>query len=264
MVDSYTGPMRSSAPSGSATQYNDPKQIDNILKSSDPGRRSRRRGGRTRSSPRRTRRSRASCCPCATTCTTPGAARTPPPRSHNCARCGPPPPRSTRPRTRSEWRSSVTAPNILAWYKNSKPPSTSLADARRWMAGANERISQSWSSLPVGPVHHASTGLFQVRTRPHERQLADRHGRFDRRGFGRRRPRRRPYPGADRPCAGRPLGHRWNGSGTRGAPAAPEAVPEPASVGLPAAPASVGTPAVFAGRRLRGRLWSSRLPAVAF
>ena len=37
MVNDYTGPMRSSAPSGSPSQYTDPKQIDAILKSSDPG-----------------------------------------------------------------------------------------------------------------------------------------------------------------------------------------------------------------------------------
>jgi hypothetical protein len=36
VADSFVGPMRSSAPLGSPTQYTDPKQIDAILKSSDP------------------------------------------------------------------------------------------------------------------------------------------------------------------------------------------------------------------------------------
>lgn len=37
----------------------------------------------------------------------------------------------------------------LAWYKYNKPRSTDLTEAQSWMTGANQRISQTWSSLPA-------------------------------------------------------------------------------------------------------------------
>ncbi|WP_141954498.1 hypothetical protein [Actinoallomurus bryophytorum] len=36
----------------------------------------------------------------------------------------------------------------LAWYKYNKPPSKDLPEAQSWMTGANERVTQAWSSLP--------------------------------------------------------------------------------------------------------------------
>ncbi|MCO6006777.1 hypothetical protein NE236_17465 [Actinoallomurus purpureus] len=36
----------------------------------------------------------------------------------------------------------------LAWYKKRPAPSKDLAEARSWMAGANERISQAWMAMP--------------------------------------------------------------------------------------------------------------------
>jgi hypothetical protein len=36
----------------------------------------------------------------------------------------------------------------LAWYKYNKPPSKDLPEAQSWMTGANERVTQAWGSLP--------------------------------------------------------------------------------------------------------------------
>ncbi|GAA0217545.1 hypothetical protein GCM10009527_012050 [Actinomadura nitritigenes] len=43
----------------------------------------------------------------------------------------------------------------LAWYKNSMPQPKTDAEARSWMQGANERISETWTALPPD----ISTGL---------------------------------------------------------------------------------------------------------
>lgn len=36
----------------------------------------------------------------------------------------------------------------LAWYKNRTTPSKDLKEARHWMTGANQRLTQTWNNLP--------------------------------------------------------------------------------------------------------------------
>ncbi|GAA0355476.1 hypothetical protein NE235_12155 [Actinoallomurus spadix] len=53
-------------------------------------------------------------------------------------------------RTAQEFGSAIeNHGSNLAWYKDKKPPSKDLAEARSWMTGANERIYQAWAALPT-------------------------------------------------------------------------------------------------------------------
>lgn len=52
----------------------------------------------------------------------------------------------------------------LAWYQQSMPTPKTLDEARQWMRGANERISQTWTAIPpeistgLPDVHHTEYG----------------------------------------------------------------------------------------------------------
>ncbi|GAA2160920.1 hypothetical protein GCM10009727_74570 [Actinomadura napierensis] len=98
----------------------------------------------------------------------------------------------------------------LAWYKAKMPQPKDDAEARSWMQGANERITETWSAIPPS----ISTSLSAIRI-----------------GHG---PRINPVP------AGGP-----DGSGVRGSTGGPEGtvggvVPGPSGTGGPGGPGAPG------------------------
>jgi hypothetical protein len=139
--------MRSDAPSGSPTQYTDPKTIDNLLKSSNPE--------AVAESGRSYQKFAAAYEKIAGELIAM--------RSDLHDAWGGQDAAAAQEQLREVWAAATTVHKTartfgiaverhgsesLAWYKNSKPPSKNLADAQIWMAGANERVSQSWGSLP--------------------------------------------------------------------------------------------------------------------
>lgn len=147
MSNDYTGPMRSSAPSGSPSQYTDPKQIDAILKSSDPGAvaeagRSYQKFAGAYEKIAGQLLSMRDDLHDAWSGADAAAAQAQLREVWSAA--------TTVHKTADTFGSTIErhGSEYLGWYKNNKPPSTSLAEAQSWMTGANERVSQSWSSLP--------------------------------------------------------------------------------------------------------------------
>jgi hypothetical protein len=148
VVDSYVGPMRSSAPVGSPTQYTDPKQIDAVLKSSDPE--------AVAESGRSYQKFAAAYEKIA------GELLGMRSDLHD-AWSGEPAAVAAQSQLREVWSAAATVHQTaqtfgvtierhgsehLAWYKYNKPPSKDLPEAQSWMTGANERVTQAWSSLP--------------------------------------------------------------------------------------------------------------------
>ena len=147
MPDAYSDPMRSGAPTGSPAGYTDPKTIDALLKSSAPE--------AVASAGRSYQAFAAAYEKLAGELL---AMRTDLHEAWSGTDAA-----AAQSALREIWSASATIQSTaqkfgvalerhgsesLAWYKYSKPPSKNLADARSWMTGANERISQSWSSLP--------------------------------------------------------------------------------------------------------------------
>lgn len=140
--------MRSSAPVGSPTQYTDPKQIDAILKSSDPE--------TVAESGRSYQKFAAAYEKIAGDLLGMGS-------DLHDAWSGEPASAAAQSQLREVWSAATTVHKTarsfgvtierhgsehLAWYKYNKPPSKSLSEAQSWMTGANERVTQAWSSLP--------------------------------------------------------------------------------------------------------------------
>lgn len=147
MVSDYSGPMRSSAPSGSPSRYTDPQQIDAVLKSSDPGAVA--EAGRSYQKFAQAYEKIAGHLLSV--------------RDDLNDAWGGNDAAAAQSQLREVWSAATTVhktadafgsaiethgSEYLAWYKDNKPPSTSLAEAQSWMTGANERVTQSWSSLP--------------------------------------------------------------------------------------------------------------------
>lgn len=139
--------MRSDAPSGSPKQYTDPKTIDSLLKSSDPE--------AVAESGRSYQKFAAAYEKIAGELLTM--------RSDLHDAWGGQDAAAAQSQLREVWSAATTVQKTastfgiaverhgsesLAWYKYNKPPSKNLADAQSWMTGANERVSQSWGSLP--------------------------------------------------------------------------------------------------------------------
>jgi hypothetical protein len=139
--------MRSSAPAGSPTRYTDPKTIDALLESSDPE--------AVTASGQSYQRFAAAYEMIAAELLSIRSDLHDAWTGKDAA--------AAQSQLREVWSAAVTVHNTantfgvaverhgseyLAWYKQNKPPSTDLADAQNWMAGANERVAQSWSSLP--------------------------------------------------------------------------------------------------------------------
>ena len=148
MPESIPLPMRSSAPAGSPTRYTDPKTIDGLLESSDPE--------AVAESGRSYRRFAAAYEKIAGELLSLGSDLHDAWSGKDAA--------AAQSQLREVWSAAVTVHKTastfgiaverhgsesLAWYKYNKPPSTDLAEAQSWMTGANERVSQSWSSLPA-------------------------------------------------------------------------------------------------------------------
>jgi hypothetical protein len=140
--------MRSSAPAGSPTRYTDPKTIDGLLESSDPE--------AVAESGRSYQRFAAAYEKIAGELLSLGSDLHDAWSGKDAA--------AAQSQLREVWSAAVTVHKTastfgiaverhgsesLAWYKYNKPPSTDLAEAQSWMTGANERVSQSWSSLPA-------------------------------------------------------------------------------------------------------------------
>ena len=147
MQNFYTGRMRAGAPSGSPAQYSSADQIDNVLKSSDPTAvtvegQSYRKFASAYEKIAGELLSMRDDLDEAWGGENAAAAQSQLREVWSAA--------STIHKTADAFGSAIEShgSEYLAWYKNSKPKSTSLADARNWMTGANERVSQSWSSLP--------------------------------------------------------------------------------------------------------------------
>ncbi|MGH3377784.1 MAG: hypothetical protein ACRDP6_23925 [Actinoallomurus sp.] len=139
--------MRSSVPSGSPTQYKDPKAIDALLKSSDPA---------AVADAGRSYQKFASAYEKI-------AAEVLSMRTDLHGAWDGKDAAAAQSQLREVWSAATTVHKTastfgiaverhgsesLAWYKNNKPPSQDLAEAQSWMAGANERVAQSWGSLP--------------------------------------------------------------------------------------------------------------------
>ena len=148
MAESFVGPMRSSAPVGSPTQYTDPKQIDAILKTSDPE--------AVTASGQSYQKFAAAYEKIA------GELLGMRGDLHD-AWSGEPAAAAAQSQLREVWSAAATVHQTaqtfgvtierhgsehLAWYKYNKPPSKDLPEAQSWMTGANERVSQAWGSLP--------------------------------------------------------------------------------------------------------------------
>lgn len=147
MAEVYADPMRSGAPTGAPAGYSDPKAIDALLKSSSP---------ETVANAGRSYQAFAAAYEKLA-----GellAMRTDLHEAWSGTDAA-----AAQSALREIWSASATVQSTaqrfgialerhgtesLAWYKYNKPPSKNLADARSWMTGANERISQSWGSLP--------------------------------------------------------------------------------------------------------------------
>lgn len=147
MPDSYSVPMRSSAPAGSPTRYTDPQTIDNLLKSSDPE--------TVAESGRSYQKFALVYEKIASELISLGSDLHEAWTGKDAT--------AVQSQLREVWSAAVTVHKIasafgvaverhgsesLAWYKYNKPPSAGLAEAQSWMAGANERVAQSWNSLP--------------------------------------------------------------------------------------------------------------------
>ncbi|GAA4486061.1 hypothetical protein GCM10023191_011600 [Actinoallomurus oryzae] len=165
MVDSYVSPMRSMAPTGSPSQYTDPKSIDALLKSSDPEAVAASGRGYQKFAEAyekiagvlldmRTdlhdawagKDAAAAQSQLREMWSTAGAVR------EAAKTFG-----VTIERHGSEH---------LAWYKYNKPPSKSLSEAQSWMTGANERVAQAWGSLPQDLSTTLPPGQHDLRRRP--------------------------------------------------------------------------------------------------
>jgi hypothetical protein len=148
VAKSYVGPMRSSAPMGSPKQYTDPKQIDAILKTSDPE--------AVAASGQSYQKFAAAYEKIA------GELLSMRSDLHD-AWSNEPADAAAQSQLREVWSAAATVHQTaqtfgvaierhgsehLAWYKYNKPPSKDLAEAQSWMTGANERVSQAWGSLP--------------------------------------------------------------------------------------------------------------------
>jgi hypothetical protein len=148
VADSFVGPMRSSAPVGSPAQYTDPKQIDAILKSSDPE--------AVAESGRSYQKFAAAYEKIA------GELLNMRSDLHD-AWSGESAAAAAQSQLREVWSAAATVHQTaqtfgvaierhgsehLAWYKYNKPPSKDLPEAQSWMTGANERVTQAWGSLP--------------------------------------------------------------------------------------------------------------------
>ena len=147
MTNSYSAHMRSVAPSGSPASYSDPKTIDALLKSSDPG--------AVAESGRSYQRFASAYEKIAAELL---SMRTDLHEAWDGQDAA-----AAQSQLREVWAAATTVHKTastfgivverhgsesLAWYKNNKPPSKDLAEAQSWMTGANERVSQSWASLP--------------------------------------------------------------------------------------------------------------------
>jgi len=147
MVDSYVSPMRSTAPAGSPSEYTDPRRIDALLKTSAPE--------AVAASGRSYQRFAEAYEKIA------GALLSMRTDLHDAWKGEDA--AAAQSQLRELWSAATTVHKTaqtfgvtierhgsehLAWYKYNKPPSKSLAEAQSWMTGANERVSQSWNSLP--------------------------------------------------------------------------------------------------------------------
>ncbi|MGI5323078.1 hypothetical protein [Actinomadura nitritigenes] len=146
MTDEHTFPMRESAPTGSPASY-DLKSIEELLKSSEPGAVTESGHAYLRFSQayqRITQRLAQAGHDLNEAWSGTDAA-------------------AAQAQMRDLWASSHTisatardfgtaverhGSEYLAWYKSSMPQPKTDAEARSWMQGANERITQTWASLP--------------------------------------------------------------------------------------------------------------------
>jgi hypothetical protein len=148
VAESFVGPMRSSAPVGSPAQYTDPKQIDAILKSSDPE--------AVAEAGRSYQKFAAAYEKIA------GELLSMRSDLHD-AWSGESAAAAAQSQLREVWSAAATVHQTaqtfgvaierhgsehLAWYKYNKPPSKDLPEAQSWLTGANERVTQAWGSLP--------------------------------------------------------------------------------------------------------------------
>ncbi|MFB9834620.1 hypothetical protein [Actinoallomurus acaciae] len=147
MTGSYPLPMRSSAPVGSPSQYADPKRIDALLKSSDPE--------AVAASGRGYQEFAAAYEKIAGELLSLRSDLHDAWTGKDAA--------AAQSQLREVWSAAATVHRTaqtfgvtierhgtehLAWYKYNKPASKSLPEAQSWMAGANERVTQAWDSLP--------------------------------------------------------------------------------------------------------------------
>src|SRR3954462_12807720 len=143
MAKSFVGPMQSSAPAGSPKQYTDPKQIDAILKSSDPE--------AVAESGRSYQKFAAVYEKVAGELLGMGS-------DLHDAWSGEAAAAAAQSQLREGWSGAGTVHQAaqtfgvtierhgsehLAWYKYNKPPSKDLPEAQSWMTGANERVTQA-------------------------------------------------------------------------------------------------------------------------
>ncbi|MFB4303744.1 WXG100 family type VII secretion target [Actinomadura sp. NTSP31] len=146
MTDEHTFPMRESAPTGSPASY-DRKSIEELLKSSEPGAVTESGHAYVRFSQayqRITQRLAQAGHDLNEAWSGTDAA-------------------AAQVQMRDLWASSHTisatardfgtaverhGSEYLGWYKNSMPQPKTDAEARSWMQGANERITETWTSLP--------------------------------------------------------------------------------------------------------------------
>jgi hypothetical protein len=162
LSDIHIAPMRAGAPSGSPSAYTDPKVIDALLKSSNPE--------KVAESGQSYQKLAATYEKIANELLGMGGDLNEAWRGKDAA--------AAQSQLREVWDSAAkvqkTASDFgvaverhgseyLAWYKYNKPHSTNLAEAQNWMTGANQRISQSWDSLP----QEISTSLPPA---PHDRR----------------------------------------------------------------------------------------------
>jgi hypothetical protein len=161
--DSFSAPMRSTAPAGSPADYTDPKSIDALLKSSDPE--------AVAASGRSYQKFAAAYEKIA------GELLSLRTDLHD-AWAGEDAAVAAQSQLREVWSAAATVHKTastfgvtierhgsehLAWYKYNKPPSKDLPEAQSWMTGANERVTQAWSSLPPD----LSTSLLPGEERDH-------------------------------------------------------------------------------------------------
>jgi hypothetical protein len=144
----YTAPMRDAAPSGAPAAYTNAKTIDRLLRATDPDAVA--RSGRSYQD------FANAYDKIAADLLTMGGDLNEAWQGRDAA--------AAQSQLREVWAATTTVQSTasrfgiaverhgsesLWWYKHQMPATTNVSEAQSWMTGANERISQSWSSLPA-------------------------------------------------------------------------------------------------------------------